>query len=65
MLNEDIESIVQEGKSRFKRLFSAKRHRDELQHVADQLEMAKSDYMVRDVSMVDDIVLMISMIRQR
>ena len=47
ILEEDLGDILQERKSRFKRFFSAKRHRSELQDVVNQLESAKSNYMVR------------------
>ncbi|KZV68414.1 hypothetical protein PENSPDRAFT_18116 [Peniophora sp. CONT] len=43
-LNEDLKEIVAERKSRFKRYFSAKRHRAELQDVVTQLETARADY---------------------
>ncbi|VDB88457.1 unnamed protein product [Peniophora sp. CBMAI 1063] len=44
MLNEDVRDIVNERKSRFKRFFGAKRHREELQDVVARLEMARSTY---------------------
>ena len=47
VLEEDLGDILQERKSRFKRFFSAKRHRNELQDVVNQLESEKSNYMVR------------------
>ena len=47
VLEEDLGDILQERKNRFKRFFSAKRHRSELQDVVNQLESAKSNYMVR------------------
>ncbi|VDB88458.1 unnamed protein product [Peniophora sp. CBMAI 1063] len=43
-LNKDLESIVRERKNRFKRYFSAKRHREELQNVMMQLETARANY---------------------
>ena len=46
-IEEDLESILQERKSRFKRFFSAKRHRSELQDIVKQLERADASYMVR------------------
>ena len=46
-LKGDLQDIVTERQSRFKRFFSAKRHRSELQDVVNQLESAKTDYMVR------------------
>ena len=46
-IEEDLESILQERKSRFKRFFSAKRHRSELQDIVKQLERADTNYMVR------------------
>ena len=47
ILEEDLGDILQERKSRFKRFFCAKRHRSELQDVINQLESAKTNYMVR------------------
>ena len=47
ILEEDLGDILQERKSRFRRFFSAKRHRSELQDVVNQLESAKTNYMVR------------------
>ena len=47
MIEQDLESILQERKSRFKRFFSAKRHRSELQDIVKQLERADTNYMVR------------------
>ncbi|KZV68419.1 hypothetical protein PENSPDRAFT_653235 [Peniophora sp. CONT] len=44
VLNEDLEDIVKERKSRFKRYFSAKRHRAELQDVIWQLDIARANY---------------------
>ena len=46
-LNQDLNSIVTERKNRFKRFFSAKRHRAELQDVVTQLDTARMNYMVR------------------
>ena len=46
-IEEDLASILQERKSRFKRFFSAKRHRSELQDIVKQLERADTNYMVR------------------
>ena len=46
-LREELEGIVNERKNRFRRFFSAKRHRNELQDVVNQLEMARSNYTVR------------------
>ena len=46
-IEEDLESILQERKSRFKRFFSAKRHRSELQDIVKQLERTDTNYMVR------------------
>lgn len=46
ILNEDLQDIIDQRKSRFKRFFSAKRHREELQDVVNQLEVAKSNYTV-------------------
>ncbi|VDC04905.1 unnamed protein product [Peniophora sp. CBMAI 1063] len=43
-LKGDLEGIISERKSRFKRFFSAKRHRAELKDVVEQLETAKSNY---------------------
>ncbi|KZV64257.1 hypothetical protein PENSPDRAFT_757409 [Peniophora sp. CONT] len=43
-LNKDLEEIVAERKSRFRRFFSAKRHRAELQDVVTQLETARANY---------------------
>ena len=43
-LNKDLEVIIEERKSRFKRFFSAKRHRAELQDVVTQLETARANY---------------------
>ena len=45
-MNQDLNNIVTERKSRFKRFFSAKRHRNELQDVVTQLETARMNYMV-------------------
>ena len=39
-LEEDLVDILQERRSRFKRFFSAKRHRSELHDVVNQLENA-------------------------
>ncbi|VDC05452.1 unnamed protein product [Peniophora sp. CBMAI 1063] len=44
-LNQDLEDIVKERKSRFKRYFSAKRHREELKDVIWQLDNARMNYM--------------------
>ncbi|KZV64252.1 hypothetical protein PENSPDRAFT_656726 [Peniophora sp. CONT] len=44
LLKEDLEDIVEERKSRFKRFFSAKRHRGELQDVIWQLDNARANY---------------------
>ena len=46
IIEEDLGDILQERKNRFKRFFSAKRHRNELQDIVNQLEMAKSNYTV-------------------
>ena len=46
-LKGDLQDIVTERESRFKRFFSAKRHRDELQAVIAQLETARMNYVVR------------------
>ncbi|VDB88456.1 unnamed protein product [Peniophora sp. CBMAI 1063] len=43
-LKEDLESIVNERKNRFRRYFSAKRHREELQDIVWQLDNARSNY---------------------
>ncbi|VDB88454.1 unnamed protein product [Peniophora sp. CBMAI 1063] len=43
-LKEDLESIVRERKSRFRRFFSAKRHREDLQDIVWQLDNARSNY---------------------
>ncbi|VDC04904.1 unnamed protein product [Peniophora sp. CBMAI 1063] len=43
-LKGDFEGIIVERKSRFKRFFSAKRHREELKDVVEQLETARSNY---------------------
>ncbi|VDC05455.1 unnamed protein product [Peniophora sp. CBMAI 1063] len=43
-LKDDLESIVNERKSRFRRYFSAKRHREELQDIVWQLDNARSNY---------------------
>ncbi|KZV68399.1 hypothetical protein PENSPDRAFT_17573 [Peniophora sp. CONT] len=43
-LNKDLEDIVAERKSRFKRYFSARRHREELQDVVWQLDNARANY---------------------
>ena len=45
-MNQDLNNIVTERKNRFKRFFSAKRHRNELQDVVTQLETARMNYMV-------------------
>ena len=45
-LNKDLEGIVEERKSRFKKFFSAKRNRAELQDVVTQLETARANYTV-------------------
>ena len=47
MAEDDLRHILQERKSRFKRFFSAKRHRSELQDIVKQLERADTNYMVR------------------
>ncbi|KZV64249.1 hypothetical protein PENSPDRAFT_174106 [Peniophora sp. CONT] len=47
VLNNELNGIVEERKSRFKRFFAAKRHRNTLQDVVTQLDTAKMDYMVR------------------
>ncbi|VDC05450.1 unnamed protein product [Peniophora sp. CBMAI 1063] len=44
-LNGDLEDIITERKSRFKRFFAAKRHQKELENVVMQLESAKMNYM--------------------
>ncbi|VDC01503.1 unnamed protein product [Peniophora sp. CBMAI 1063] len=44
ILNEDLQDIIAERKSRFKRFFSAKRHREELRDVLSQLEAARMSY---------------------
>ena len=44
---DDLRHILQERKSRFKRFFSAKRHRSELQDIVHQLGRADTNYMVR------------------
>ncbi|VDC01502.1 unnamed protein product [Peniophora sp. CBMAI 1063] len=44
VLNEDLQDIVSERKSRFKTFFSAKRHREELQDILSQLEAARLNY---------------------
>ncbi|VDB88459.1 unnamed protein product [Peniophora sp. CBMAI 1063] len=44
LLQEDLGSIVRERKNRFKRYFSARRHRSELQDVIVQLETASTRY---------------------
>ena len=49
-VESDLVSIMQERKSRFKRFFSAKRHRSELQDIVKQLERADANYMVRYVA---------------
>ena len=46
-MNQDLNNIVTERKNRFRRFFSAKRHRNELQDVVTQLETARMNYMVR------------------
>ncbi|VDB87306.1 unnamed protein product [Peniophora sp. CBMAI 1063] len=43
-LKGDLEGIISERKSRFRRFFSAKRHREELKDVVEQLETSKSNY---------------------
>ncbi|VDC04906.1 unnamed protein product [Peniophora sp. CBMAI 1063] len=43
-LKGDLEGIISERKSRFKRFFSARRHREELKDVVEQLETSKSNY---------------------
>ncbi|VDB88434.1 unnamed protein product [Peniophora sp. CBMAI 1063] len=43
-LKEDLESIVHERKSRFRRFFSAKRHREELQDIVQQMDHARLNY---------------------
>ncbi|KZV64255.1 hypothetical protein PENSPDRAFT_656730 [Peniophora sp. CONT] len=43
-LNKDLEDIIAERKSRFKRYFSAKRHGAQLQDVVTQLETARANY---------------------
>ena len=58
ILKEDLGDIIQERKNRFKRFFSAKRHRDELQDVVNQLEMARSNYTVRCFDTQSHAVLM-------
>ena len=45
ILEDDLSHILQERKSRFRRFFSAKRHRDELQEIVWQLDNARSNYM--------------------
>ena len=45
-LNQDLNTIVTERKSRFKRFFSAKRHRSELPDIVTQLDTARMNYMV-------------------
>ena len=45
-IESNLANIMQERKNRFKRFFSAKRHRNELQDVVNQLEMARSNYTV-------------------
>ena len=47
IIEGNLGDILQERQSRFKRFFSAKRHRSELQDVVNQLEMARSNYTVR------------------
>ena len=49
-LSEGVQDIVAERKSRFKRFFSAKRHRNELQDVMNQLDMARTNYTVSRVN---------------
>ncbi|KZV68429.1 hypothetical protein PENSPDRAFT_18621 [Peniophora sp. CONT] len=44
VLNEDLQDIINERKSRFKRYCSAKRHRAELQDVLWQLDNARANY---------------------
>ena len=51
-MNQDLNNIVTERKSRFKRFFSAKRHRNELQDVVTQLETARMNYMVRPPALI-------------
>ena len=46
-IESNLANIMQERKSRFKRFFSAKRHRSELQDIVKQLERADKNYMVR------------------
>ncbi|VDB88440.1 unnamed protein product [Peniophora sp. CBMAI 1063] len=43
-LKEDLEAIVLERKSRFRRFFSAKRHREELQDIVQQMDHARLTY---------------------
>ena len=58
ILEEDLGDILRERKSRFKRFFSAKRHRNELQDVVNQLEMARSNYTVRCLDPQSHVVFM-------
>ncbi|VDB88435.1 unnamed protein product [Peniophora sp. CBMAI 1063] len=43
-LKEDLEAIVHERKSRFRRFFSARRHREELQDIVQQMDHARLNY---------------------
>ncbi|KZV68416.1 hypothetical protein PENSPDRAFT_754143 [Peniophora sp. CONT] len=45
-LNEELNEIVEERKSRFRRFFAAKRHRNALQDVVTQLDTARMDYIM-------------------
>ncbi|KZV69412.1 hypothetical protein PENSPDRAFT_686392 [Peniophora sp. CONT] len=45
-LNKELENIVGERKSRLRRFFAAKRHREELRDVVTQLEAARMDYLM-------------------
>ena len=47
IIEGNLANIMQERKHRFKRFFSAKRHRSELQDIVKQLERADKNYMVR------------------
>ncbi|KZV68418.1 hypothetical protein PENSPDRAFT_653231 [Peniophora sp. CONT] len=46
VLNDELNEIIAERKSRFKRFFAAKRHRNELQDVVTQLDNTRMNYMM-------------------
>ena len=49
-LNEEIEEIVAERKSRLRRYVSAKQHRAKLDGIAKKLDEVRGNYMVRHSS---------------